>query len=110
MAVSPLPHLYDLQAAMAADGFAFVHGPVMRELIASAGPLRDWPAFADSWNHLALDTYMADGGRYRRRRHAVYAAPAGGAIVRAPHQPHYQSRDYNGRLVTRYEPSCPSRY
>jgi len=38
---------------------------------------------------------MADGGRYRRRRHAVYAARAGGAIVRAPHQPHYQSRDYN---------------
>ena len=38
---------------------------------------------------------MADGGRYRRRRHAVYAAAAGGTIVRAPHQPHYQSRDYN---------------
>jgi hypothetical protein len=37
---------------------------------------------------------MADGGRYRRRRFAVYAAGAD-AIVRAPHQPHYQSRDYN---------------
>jgi hypothetical protein len=38
---------------------------------------------------------MADGGRYRRRRHAVYAATAGGAIERQAHQPHYQSLDYN---------------
>jgi hypothetical protein len=39
---------------------------------------------------------MADGGRYRRRRHAVYAASTEASIARAPHQPHYQSRDYNG--------------
>ena len=33
-----------------------------------------------SWRagtRLELDTYMADGGRYRRRRHAVFAAAAG---------------------------------
>jgi hypothetical protein len=41
-----------------------------------------------------MDTYMADGGRYRRRRHAVLAAGPDG-IIRLPHQPHYQSRDYN---------------
>jgi hypothetical protein len=67
----------------------------MRALLTGSGSLSDWPAFSDSWNHLEIDHYMADGGRYRRRRHAVYAAAAGGAIVRAPHQPHYQSRDYN---------------
>jgi hypothetical protein len=38
---------------------------------------------------------MADGGRYRRRRHAVYTAAADGSIARAAHQPHYQSVDYN---------------
>ena len=38
---------------------------------------------------------MADGGRYRRRRHAVFAATADGDQARLPHQPHYQSRDYN---------------
>ena len=38
---------------------------------------------------------MADGGRYRRRRHAVYRVPASGASERQPHQPHYQGRDYN---------------
>ena len=50
---------------------------------------------------------MADGGRYRRRRHAVYAAATGGAIVRAAHQPHYQSRDYNtlnGGIARWFEP------
>ena len=37
---------------------------------------------------------MPEGGRYRRRRHAVFAATPDG-IARRPHQPHYQSRDYN---------------
>ena len=84
-----------LTSAIARDGYAFVHAAEMRERLTGAGALSDWPAFAASWDHLELDRYMADGGRYRRRRHACYAADAGGAIVRAPHQPHYQSRDYN---------------
>ena len=33
-------------------------------------------------------------GRYRRRRFAAFAA-APGEIARKPHQPHWQSRDYN---------------
>ena len=57
--------------------------------------LAGWDVFADSWNDLGLDRFMADGGRYRRRRFAAFSAsPAG--VVRKPHQPHYQSRDYNG--------------
>jgi hypothetical protein len=35
-----------------------------------------------------------DGGRYRRRRFAAFSASAA-AVTRKPHQPHYQSRDYN---------------
>ena len=75
------------------DGFAFVHDAEMRGVLEANGSA-DWPAFAASWNDLGLDTYMADGGRYRRRRHAVFAATPSG-ITRRPHQPHYQSRDYN---------------
>src|SRR5947207_9005307 len=93
--------------AMADDGVAFVGAVEMRGLLTAAGPLADWPAFAASWNTLALDGYMADGGRYRRRRHAVYAAQPGGAVSRAPHQPHYQSRDYNalnGGIARWFEP------
>jgi hypothetical protein len=79
----------------------------MRELLTDAGALADWPAFAASWNHLELDRYMADGGRYRRRRHGVFAAAPGAAIVRAAHEPHYQSRDYNalnGGIARWFEP------
>jgi len=60
--------------------------------VASSDP--DWAGFAESWNRLGLDRYMADGGRYRRRRHAALGITPD-AIVRKPHQPHYQSRDYN---------------
>ncbi len=54
----------------------------------------DWSRFAQSWNDLGPDLYMADGGRYRRRRHAVFRCEDG-VFTRKPHQPHFQSRDYN---------------
>lgn len=66
----------------------------------------NWQSFADSWNTLSLDTYMADGGRYRRRRFGAFAVSAGG-IARKAHQPHYQSRDYNplnGGIERWFEP------
>lgn len=84
-----------LQSTLTRVGFAFVEASTMRPIIEASGPLTDWTAFADSWNQLELDTYMADGGRYRKRRHAVFTAPAHGPIVREAHQPHYQSTDYN---------------
>jgi hypothetical protein len=85
--------LQSIGSALAQTGFAFVDAPDMEMDLLAAG-LRDWDSFADSWSDLGLDTYMADGGRYRRRRHAAFAlSPAG--IERKPHQPHYQSRDYN---------------
>ena len=95
-----------LQSAVTRSGFAFVHGAAMREILAPYGLLSDWEAFAESWGDLEVDTYMADGGRYRRRRHAVYTA-ATGAIERAIHQPHYQAIDYNplnGGIARWYTP------
>ncbi len=86
--------LRPMAEAIAGEGFAFVHGADMRAALAQSGSLADWDAFAASWDDLGLDTYMADGGRYRKRRHAVYAVGPEG-IGRKPHQPHYQSRDYN---------------
>ena len=89
-----LPVLVPLAETVAREGFAFLAGADMRTLLRAIGPLTDWDAFAASWDDLGLDTYMADGGRYRKRRHAVFEADAQG-IRRKPHQPHYQSRDYN---------------
>jgi len=66
----------------------------MRGLLEAFGPLSDWDAFADSWNALEPDAYLANVGLHRRRRHAVFSA-IGETIAREPHQPHYQSRDYN---------------
>ncbi|HXC91884.1 MAG TPA: 2OG-Fe dioxygenase family protein [Stellaceae bacterium] len=97
--------LAPLAGAIERDGFAFVEAPEMRALL-DAAALGDWDGFAASWNDLGVDTYMADGGRYRRRRFAAYRAnPAG--ILRKPHQPHYQSSDYNplnGGIERWFEP------
>ncbi len=82
-----------IAADLGRDGFAFSPALAMRDLM-GAGALADWQGFADSWGDLGIDRYMADGGRYRRRRFAVFAADTGG-WQRKAHQPHYQSRDYN---------------
>jgi hypothetical protein len=96
---------------IAQDGFAFVHGDAMRPLFAGHGSLADWPIFASSWDDLGIDTYMADGGRYRKRRHAAFGAAAGEPIQRKPNQPHYQSRDYNplnGGIARWFDPVLPA--
>jgi hypothetical protein len=78
---------------VADTGFAVVRRPEMCAVLEEAG-LADWDCFARSWDDLGVDAYMADGGRYRRRRFACFRTGPEG-IVRKPHQPHYQSRDYN---------------
>jgi len=98
-------HLLSLTAPLRDAGFTFVPAAAMQAALQAYG-YADWDGFARSWNDLGLDTYMADGGRYRRRRHAAFAVSAA-AIERKPHQPHYQSRDYNplnGGLERWFEP------
>jgi hypothetical protein len=90
------PHI---TAALHETGFCRVP-PVETDALLGSEAVAGWDAFADSWNDLGLDRFMADGGRYRRRRFAAFSASPGpdfsGLVVRKPHQPHYQSRDYNG--------------
>ena len=94
-AISPLGALAErLGETIGGEGFAFVQADAMRDLLDRRGSLADWSDFAASWDDLGMDTYMADGGRYRKRRHAAYEVSVGG-INRKPPQPHYQSRDYN---------------
>jgi hypothetical protein len=79
----------------------------MRDLLLPFGSLSDWQEFAASWNTLHVDAYMADGGRYRRRRYGAWTAPHAGAVVRKPHQPHFQAIDYNplnGGIARWFEP------
>lgn len=89
------------------EGYVVVRADAMQQLLAQAGPLSDWEQFSASWNALELDTYMADQGRYRRRRHGIYACTAAHDIERQPHQPHYQGLDYNplhGGIERWFEP------
>jgi hypothetical protein len=90
------------------DGFAFVAADDMRLLLDDCGALSDWMRFAESWNDLQLDTYLPDGHRYRRRRHATLSAHGGEVkVTLEPHQPHYQSVKYNplvGGIERWFEP------
>ena len=81
-----------IDQALEQDGYARLAGAdLLRQRDISAA---DWAPFARSWDDLGPDLFMADGGRYRRRRHATFHCAAG-QFSRQPHQPHYQSRDYN---------------
>ena len=99
----------DIDAAchrMRTDGFCFLPSAATLQLLDV--PLADGDAFAASWNDMPLDTYMADGGRYRRRRHATLSiASFATAATLEAHQPHYQSLDYNalnGGVARHYQP------
>jgi len=84
----------ELLDALRRAGHVLLRGERAQALLETAGDLPDCAGFADSWNRLERDRYMADGGRYRRRRHAVFAASAEGIEPQA-HQPHWQGLDYN---------------
>lgn len=86
------PDTARLRAQLAESGYARLTGRESLSLFhATPGA---WDRFARSWDDLGPDLYMADGGRYRRRRHATFACE-NGRFTRKPHQPHFQSRDYN---------------
>jgi len=97
----------EFQKLLASDHFAFIKSDDMQRALTKEGALADWAYFSESWNHLPQDTYMADGGRYRQRRHAVFLAETNGPAVRQENQPHYQSRDrnpLNGGIQRNFEP------
>jgi hypothetical protein len=103
----PDPSVSALCDAVQRDGFCFVTADVMQPLRRASGELSDWQAFADSWNRLGPDPYLAATGRQRRRRHATYTVAARGEVALAPRQPHYQSLQYNrlqGDIERWFEP------
>jgi len=102
------PALSDLRRRLNAEGHIFAPRTVTQRLL-PAGFAESWPALVASWNDLGPDRFMADSGRYRKRRHAVFTLSAG-AFRREPHQPHYQSRDYNllnGGVQRWFDPVTP---
>ncbi|TAG01022.1 MAG: hypothetical protein EAZ43_12385 [Betaproteobacteria bacterium] len=51
-------------------------------------------AFLSSWNDLPTDEFLADGGRYRFRRHASLKLSQSGWLDE-PYRPHWQPKAYN---------------
>jgi len=96
-----------IEAALIDKGFVFRPGAAVRAWL---GPMwTDWTSFAASWDDLGEDRHMADGGRYRRRRYAVFEVTLD-RIARAPHQAHFQAKSYNrlnGGLNRWFDPVTP---
>ncbi len=82
---------------LAKKDFVFIEAAEFFDLIDDDGvDDRAVEHFAGSWDDLKPDTYMADGGTYRLRRHAILTAQASGGAVRLePHGPHHQTVSYN---------------
>ncbi len=83
-----------LAAQVAREGFARLR-PAQAQAAIGLAPaaLADW---AGSWERLETDGFMADGGRYRRRRLANFAAlPGVPGHVRGLHRPHFQATVHN---------------
>lgn len=92
--------------ALRKEGFARLSAARAAALF--GGPVLASPALRASWQRLALDHYLRDGGRYRRRRHGSYVqtfTPA--ALLPVPHRAHWQPTTYNalhGGMQRWFEP------
>lgn len=93
-----------LKDALRDDGYAVLRP---QDVAALAGcPLDALRALEPSWNTLALDNYLKDGGRYRRRRHSCFVQD-GGRLTQTAHRPHWQPVEYNalhGGMHRLFEP------
>lgn len=97
--------LADARQGLAGSGYAFVSGAVASAALGVPGGAADFTA---SWNRLALDTYLADGGKYRLRRHASlvqgFDPPS---LLEVAYRPHWQPKSYNhlhGGVFRHFEP------
>jgi hypothetical protein len=110
MTIPALPYSSPAQLADALrlDGFALVRPQDVAQLAGCT--LDQLAALAPSWEHLELDHYLKDGGRYRRRRHSCFVQ-TGEELVQAPHRAHWQPLEYNalhGGMRRMFEPVEPA--
>jgi hypothetical protein len=91
-------------------GYAFGH--LDDTPLASLTAGEAWREFADSYADLVLDTFMADGGRYRYRRYAEFRCAGDPTQVSPlPHVPYEQDlsiNPLNGGMQRTFAPFLPS--
>jgi hypothetical protein len=100
----PLTDLRDLDARLAAAGFAVVDAASLARLAGTEpAALQRWEPL---WNALPPDTHLRDGGRYRRRRHGCFVVD-GDRVDATPPRAHWQPVEYNalhGGIERWFEP------
>ncbi len=97
----------ELDATLRRQGYAVLDAQSVRAL--SRCSAADLNALCPSWNGLPPDTYLKDGGRYRRRRHACFVV-RGDQLTQAPPRAHWQPVEYNalhGGMQRWFEPMLP---
>ncbi len=93
-----------VSSALRRDGYALIGAADLAALAGtSAAALA---ALEPGWDRLALDHYLKDGGRYRRRRHSCYLQ-RGASLEQVAHRAHWQPLEYNalhGGMQRLFEP------
>ena len=72
--------------------------------------LREFEALRPFWDDLPPDTYLRDGGHYRRRRHSCFVVEQG-RVEQVLQRAHWQPVEYNalhGGLERWFEPIAPA--
>lgn len=91
-------HIINLCKTLAKNDFLFLQPTELCDVL-SITCFRDsehWKQFQSSFTRLPHDDYMADGGQYRQRRHAVYRTePGRPALIKLEREPHYQAIEDN---------------
>jgi hypothetical protein len=106
---SPLAVLpSELDATLEQQGYAVVSAASVRELTGCSAA--DLQALHPAWSDLPADTYLKDGGHYRRRRHSCFVVD-GEHVTQSPHRTHWQPLEYNalhGGMKRLFEPMPPA--
>jgi hypothetical protein len=106
---SPLPAVSSM---MQQRGYAILAAADVVNLIENQESLLQKPSLdglVESWNHLAIDAYLKDGGRYRKRRHSSIVLE-GQQLRESTHRAHWQPLEYNalhGGMHRWFEPISP---
>jgi hypothetical protein len=103
----PLTPLADMPGVLASRGFALLGAADVRQWLTTDAAQLD--ALLPSWNDLATDAYLKDGGHYRRRRHSCFVIEQG-RVSQVPHRAHWQPLEYNalhGGMQRWFEPVDP---
>jgi hypothetical protein len=103
----PFTGIAQLTDALRTTGYALLSPTDVSTL--SGCTRAELDALAASWDHLELDNYLKDGGRYRRRRHSCFIQD-GASLTQTPHRAHWQPVQYNalhGGMHRLFAPVAP---